>query len=78
MRRNTDLAQAVRRSLERYFRDLGEEQPTGLWAMVMKKVEKPLLETVLARAGGNRTLAAAILGIDRNTLRKKLREHRLR
>jgi Fis family transcriptional regulator len=45
--------------------------------MVLKSVEKPMLEVVLAKAGTNQTLAAEMLGINRNTLRKKLTEHQL-
>jgi Fis family transcriptional regulator len=45
--------------------------------MVLKRVEKPMLELVLAKAGSNQTLAAEMLGINRNTLRKKLTEHQL-
>jgi len=78
MSRGSDLAGAVRRALERYFRDLEGEKPTAIYDMVMKNVEKPVLETVLAKAGGNLTLAAAMLGIDRNTLRKKLQQHRIK
>ncbi|PKO35058.1 MAG: hypothetical protein CVU34_01735 [Betaproteobacteria bacterium HGW-Betaproteobacteria-7] len=45
--------------------------------MVLRSVEKPMLEVVLAKAGANQTLAAEMLGINRNTLRKKLTEHQL-
>jgi Fis family transcriptional regulator, factor for inversion stimulation protein len=68
----------VRRALERYFRDLEGEKPTAIYDMVMKNVEKPMIETVLGKAAGNQTLAAAMLGIDRNTLRKKMKQHRIR
>jgi Fis family transcriptional regulator len=43
--------------------------------MVMDCVEKPLLETVLHHAGGNQTRAAELLGLNRNTLRKKIQQH---
>ena len=78
MSRRSDLAGAVRRALERYFRDLDGENPTAIYDMVMKNVEKPMLETVLGKAAGNQTLAATMLGIDRNTLRKKMRQHRIK
>ena len=45
--------------------------------MVLKSVERPMLEVVLDHAGGNQTLAAEILGINRNTLRKKLVDYKL-
>ncbi len=78
MSRRGDLAGAVQRALERYFRDLEGEKPTAIYDMVMKNVEKPMLETVLGKAAGNQTLAATMLGIDRNTLRKKMRQHRIK
>jgi Fis family transcriptional regulator len=46
--------------------------------MVLKNVEKPMLEVVLGRAEGNQTRAAAMLGIDRNTLRKKMQQLRIK
>ncbi len=64
-------------ALEQYFRDLDGEKPCAIYDMVLKSVEKPMLEVVLAKAGGNQTLAAEMLGINRNTLRKKLTEHQL-
>jgi len=66
------LSTCVRASLARYFQDLGEAEPRALWPMVMGCVERALLETVLAQAQGNQTRAAEMLGITRNTLRKKL------
>ena len=72
-----DLGQCVINALEQYFRDLDGEQPGAIYDMVLKSVEKPMLEVVLAKAGTNQTLAAEMLGINRNTLRKKLTEHQL-
>jgi Fis family transcriptional regulator, factor for inversion stimulation protein len=72
-----DLGKSVTDSLEQYFRDLDGERPAAIYDMVLKSVEKPMLEVVLAKAGGNQTLAAEMLGINRNTLRKKLTEHQL-
>ena len=72
-----ELAKCVTDSLEQYFRDLDGEKPAAIYDMVLKSVEKPMLELVLAKAGGNQTLAAEMLGINRNTLRKKLTEHQL-
>ncbi len=78
MTRSGELGEAVRRSLERYFRDMDGEQPTAIYEMVLKNVEKPMIETVLGKAEGNQTAAAAMLGIDRNTLRKKIRQLRIK
>ena len=72
-----DLGQCVINALEQYFRDLDGEKPGAIYDMVLKSVEKPMLEVVLAKAGTNQTLAAEMLGINRNTLRRKLSEHAL-
>ena len=78
MSKPNELADAVKRSLERYFRDMDGERPSGIYDMVLKNVEKPMIETVLGKAQGNLTLAAAMLGIDRNTLRKKIQQLRIK
>jgi len=72
-----NIQDVVRKSLERYFKDLGEQQPTNVYEMVVFTVEKPILEAVMARAEGNQSHAAEMLGINRNTLRKKLQQHGL-
>lgn len=72
-----DIAACVRGALEKYFRDLDGEKPSGIYDMVLRSVEKPMLEIVLQQAGGNQTAASDMLGINRNTLRKKLTEHQL-
>ena len=72
-----DLGKCVTDVLEQYFRDLDGERPAAIYDMVLKSIEKPMLEVVLAKAGANQTLAAEMLGINRNTLRKKLTEHQL-
>ena len=71
------IQDAVRKSLEKYFRDLGEQAPSHVYEMVISTVEKPVFEAVMARADGNQSLAAEMLGINRNTLRKKLQVHGL-
>ena len=77
MARHNDISTCVTGALEKYFRDLNGEMPCGVYDMVLKNVEKPMLEVVLRHADGNQTLAAEMLGINRNTLRKKLTEHNL-
>jgi Fis family transcriptional regulator len=71
------LAQSVRDSVESYFRDLDGTDPSHVHDMLMRAVEKPLLEVVMAKAEQNQSRAAAWLGMNRNTLRKKLLEHGL-
>lgn len=72
-----DLTTAVVCTLEQYFRDLDGEKPSAVFDMVIRCVEKPMLEVILARTEGNQSQAAEILGINRNTLRKKLTEYQL-
>jgi Fis family transcriptional regulator len=67
----------VRTSLESYFRDLKGTEPDNLHDMMVRVMEKPLLEVVMHRAEGNQSRAADWLGLNRNTLRKKLLEHKL-
>jgi Fis family transcriptional regulator, factor for inversion stimulation protein len=71
------IQEVVQKSLEDYFNDLGEQKPTNIYDMMVMTVEKPILEVVMTRADGNQSHAAQMLGINRNTLRKKLQEHGL-
>ena len=70
-----DIAVCVSAALEQYFTDLGQEEPRELHALILGAAEKPLLEAVMARAEGNQSRAAQWLGMNRNTLRRKLLEH---
>jgi Fis family transcriptional regulator len=72
-----NLPDCVRANLEAYFADLGDTEPANLHDMVLRAVEAPLLAIVMQRARGNQSRAAQWLGLNRNTLRKKLREHGL-
>ncbi len=67
-----ELSACVRRMMEQYFSDLDGERPGSIYDMVVASVEKPLIEVVLQQAEGNQTRAAELLGINRNTLRKKM------
>ena len=71
------IEECVRTSLEGYFRDLRGTDPDGMYAMMVRVVEKPLLEVVMNHAEQNQSRAAEWLGLNRNTLRKKLLEHKL-
>jgi len=78
MRHNNEIAECVRKSLERYFKDLDGTKPRSIYDMVLKNVERPMLEAVLDHAEGNQTVAAEMLGINRNTLRKKIQALKIR
>lgn len=71
------LEQCVLRSLDRYFADLDGSRPHALLEMVTSAVERPLLQFAMAKSDGNQCAAAELLGINRNTLRKKLQQYRL-
>ena len=71
------LAECVEAALEQYFIHLEDQEPSGLYQMVLGEMEKPLLRTVMEQASGNQTKAADILGINRGTLRKKLKQYGL-
>ncbi len=73
--RENELSSTVRKMMKQYFKDLDGEKPSDIYDMVVHCVEKPLLEVVMFHAQGNQTRAADLLGINRNTLRKKLQEH---
>jgi Fis family transcriptional regulator len=73
MMNENEIARCVRKTLEGYFRDLDGEKPSDIYNMVISCVEKPMLEMVLHRVGGNQTQAAELLGMNRNTLRKKIK-----
>ena len=72
-----DIDACIRDSLEQYFKDLHGTAPNAVHAMVVGAVERPMLEVVMKHADGNQSKAADWLGINRNTLRRKLLEHQL-
>lgn len=72
-----NIQDAVRLSMEGYFKDLRGTEPDNLHEMLVSVVEKPLLEIVMRQAQGNQSKAAVWLGLNRNTLRKKLVNHKL-
>ncbi|MBM3406566.1 MAG: Fis family transcriptional regulator [Betaproteobacteria bacterium] len=77
MNRTNSIDEVIIRSLETYFRDLDGQTPSGVYDMVIQAVERPLLEVVMREADGNQVRASEMLGINRNTLRKKLLNHGL-
>lgn len=71
------LSSKVTTTLEEYFSMLGEETPTDVFQMVIGQVEKPMVEFVLNKTDFNQTKTADILGINRNTLRKKIKQYKI-
>jgi Fis family transcriptional regulator, factor for inversion stimulation protein len=63
--------------LDKYIKDLEGEEPKSIYNLVIQSVEKPLLIYIMNYAQGNQSRAAKILGLNRNTLRKKLEQHNL-
>ena len=76
MSRN-QIDDCIRASLEQYFKDLRGIEPHGVHEMILRAVERPLLDVVMQHAEGNQSKAAEWLGINRNTLRRKLLDHKL-
>ena len=74
----SEIADCIRKSIDRYFTDLDGARPRAIYDMVIRNVEKPLLEAVLTQADGNQTIAAQMLGINRNTLRSKMQRLRIK
>jgi len=71
----SSLRREVEHSLEQFFSHLGDETVTNLYELVLHEVEKPLLEAVLRHTGSNQSKASILLGLNRGTLRKKLKQH---
>ncbi len=69
------LRSAVEKSLRRYFQNLEDEPVTDLHQMVMSEVEAPLLEAVMRYTGNNQSKASIMLGLNRGTLRTKLKQY---
>ena len=63
--------------LDQYFNDLDGDEPTAIYEMVINTVEKPLLLYIMNKTEGNQSKAAKMLGLNRNTLRKKLKQYNL-
>ena len=71
----SSIEESVRRNMQDYFKNLDGTPPAGVYEMLIRAVEKPLLEVVMAQAGHNQSKAADWLGLNRNTLRKKLGDY---
>lgn len=76
-RRSQPLANAVATAMKRYFQQLDGHEPNEMYQMVLEEVERPLFEAVLDYYDGNQSKAAKALGLNRGTLRKKLKIYNL-
>ena len=72
---NAPLSGHIKSMLEGYFNDLDGTPPSDLYQMVLQEIEQPLLESVLHYTRGNQSKAAIVLGLNRGTLRKKLKQY---
>ena len=73
----TQLYNAVKHSIRRYLYELDGTQPHDMYDLVLRQVEQPMLEAILEHTKGNQSKAAEYLGLNRGTLRKKLRKYNL-
>ncbi len=74
---NRTLRDNVQQSLNNYFRQLDGQPVTDVYQMVLAEIEAPLFETVMAYTKDNQTKASELLGLNRGTLRKKLKQYGL-
>jgi len=75
LRNSKPLREHTQEALEQYFSTLNGDRPGDLYEFVLGEVEKPLFEAVMDFTQGNQSQAAEILGINRGTLRKKLKSY---
>lgn len=71
------LRDSVEKAMSNYFAHLDGQDVTNIYNMVLAEVEAPLLESIMAYVKGNQTRASIMLGLNRGTLRKKLKQHGL-
>ena len=74
---NGSLNHSTETALKRYFKTLKGHKPINLYKFVIKEVERPLMKEVMKYTENNQSEAAKILGINRTTLRNKLKEYKI-
>ena len=77
MQRDKTLRDSVEQALQNYFKHLDGQDVTNVYNMVLAEIEAPLLESVMDYVKGNQTRASEVLGLNRGTLRKKLKQYGL-
>jgi len=73
----SQLSHAVKHSIRRFLYELDGASPNNMYELVLKQIEQPLFEAILEHTKGNQSRAADLLGLNRGTLRKKLRSYNL-
>lgn len=76
-KQHQSLSVCVTNAVEQYFLHLDQEHTSGFYDLVLRQVEAPLLKVVMQRTNHNQSAAAELLGLNRGTLRKKLKEYDL-
>ncbi|MBY0484493.1 helix-turn-helix domain-containing protein [Nitrosomonas sp.] len=76
--KENEIASCIRKAIGGYLNDLDGEKPGNLYSMVVQSVEKPLIEIAIQHTNGNQTQAADLLGINRNTLRQKMKQFQIK
>ncbi len=76
--KENEIASCIRKAIGGYLNDLDGEKPGNLYSMVIQSVEKPLIEIAIQHTKGNQTQAAELLGINRNTLRQKMKQFQIK
>ena len=76
-KKTSQLQQSVEQAIQKYLDDLDGELPCNLFETVIAEIEQPMLKTVLQHCDNNQSRTASCLGINRGTLRKKLKQYGL-
>ena len=74
---NGSLSHSTETALKKYFKTLNGDKPNDLYKLVLKEIERPLMKEVMKHADNNQSEASKVLGINRSTLRKKLKQYKL-
>jgi Fis family transcriptional regulator len=74
---DTSLSETVRRTLQEYLDNLGDQEASNVYRLVLDEVERPMMEIMMRYTHGNQSKAAQCMGINRATLRTKLKRHNL-
>jgi len=76
--KENEIASCIRKAINGYLNDLDGEKPCHIYNLVMHSVETPLIEIAIQYTKGNQTQAAELLGINRNTLRQKMKQYQIK